>query len=308
MAHGLGSDLVVTMREANGQTSLFEDQQQRSEFLAAYDRVMADRWPVPWQSKQIETRFGTTHVIESGPADGKPIVLLHGGGTCSAMWFSIVGYLAEAGYRTIAFDRVGDVGRSTIKELPDDAQKLADWLLDCLDATGLDSPPMIGLSYGAFLNINFARYYPDRIDSIVMLTPGGVFAKLRLWWTLRMMISIGSGYRPLIRNAFSYISGGREPDADLFELARLAWSIWKGPEYMPPVYSDEELRAVTHPSLLLVGDRDVIYSPTKVIQRARNTMPNLAAELIPGGGHTLSTDEPKAVSQRVVSFLAECSN
>ena len=154
------------MLEENGQSSLFADAAQRDTFFAAYDLLMANRWPISFETRDIETRFGTTHVITSGPPGGRPVVLLHGGGTCSAMWYSIVGNLAEAGYRTIAPDRVGDVGRSTIIEVPDDPQKLADWILDCLDALDLDSPPMIGLSYGAFMNINFARFHPSRIGSI----------------------------------------------------------------------------------------------------------------------------------------------
>ena len=44
--------------------------------------------------------------------------------------------------------------------LPEHEQALADWLLGALDATGIDAPPMIGLSYGAYMNINFARFHP----------------------------------------------------------------------------------------------------------------------------------------------------
>lgn len=295
------------MIEANGEASLFKDAGSRDAFMAAYDRIMNERWPVPFETDDIETRFGSTHVITSGPPDGEPLVLLHGGGTCSAMWFSIVGLLADAGYRTIALDRVGDVGRSTISELPETEQALAGWLLDALDATGLDAPPMIGLSYGGYMNINFARHHPDRIGSIIMLTPGGVFAKLRTWWLIRMGVSIGSRFRPLVRNAYSYISGGRVPDEAQFDLANLAWRTWSGPEVMPPVYTDEQLAAISHPSLLLVGDRDVIYDPVSVLKRAEHTMPNVQVDLIPGGGHTLSTDEPEAVTNRIVSFLADQS-
>lgn len=292
------------MSSSAGESSPFKDDETKAAFMAAYDRIMVERWPVPYETQDVDTRFGRTHVISSGPEHGKPIVLLHGGGSCSAMWFSIVGRLVDAGYRCVALDRVGDVGRSTIKEVPQDEQALADWLLDGLDSLGIDKPPMVGLSYGAFMNINFARVHPDRISSIIMLTPGGVFARLRRRWTLRMVVSIGSRYEPLVRNAFSYISGGREPDEAVFELARLSWATWKGPEYMPPVYSDDELRSITHPSLLLVGDRDVIYDPVKVLRRADETMPDVEVALITGGGHTLSLDEPEAVSRRILGFLA----
>ncbi|NIB42432.1 alpha/beta hydrolase [Pseudomaricurvus alkylphenolicus] len=293
------------MLEANGESSLFKDEQQKSAFISAYDRIMTECWPVPFEEREIATRFGTTHVISSGPANGKPLVLLPGGGGCSPMWHSIIAPLVEAGYRCYCLDRVGDVGKSTFSAIPDDSQTLADWLLDCMDVLQLEKPPMIGLSYGGFMNINFARIHPERISLIIMLTPGGIFARLRRWWVLRMTLSILSGFPPLIRNAYSYIAGGRKPDRDFFELARLSWVMWKGPEFMPPVYSDAELRAVTHPSLLLVGDKEVIYNPHKVLQRAKDTMPDVEVELIPNGGHTLSLDEPQAVSRRIIKFLAD---
>ncbi len=296
------------MLEANGQSSLYKDEQHKAEFMRVYDRIMNERWPVPFEEQFIETQFGTTHVIISGPADGKPLVFLPGGGSSALMWFSIVGQMVEAGYRCYCLDRVGDVGKSTIKVLPEDEQTLADWLLECMDALQLQNPPMLGLSYGGFMNINFARLHPDRIGAIIMLTPGGIFAKLRLWWMLRMGLCINSGYTPLIRNAWSYIAGGRKPEEDLFEAARLAWEVWTGPEFMPPVYSDEELGAIEHPSLLLVGDREVIYNPHKVLQRAEDTMPNAKSVLIPGGGHTLSLDEPEAVSREIIDFLAGLGN
>ena len=88
-------------------------------------------------------------------------------------------------------------------------------------------------------------------------------------------------------------------------MARLSWATWKGPEVMPPVYSDDELREVTHPALLLVGDKDVIYNPHKVLKRAKDTMPDVEVELIPNGGHTLSLDEPEVVSRRIIRFLAD---
>jgi pimeloyl-ACP methyl ester carboxylesterase len=46
-------------------------------------------------------------VVEEGPADGKPVLLLHGFPDSSDLWRHQIGPLAEAGYRVIAPDQRG---------------------------------------------------------------------------------------------------------------------------------------------------------------------------------------------------------
>ena len=79
-------------------------------FLAAYD-AMTGRWPGPVDRLDLRSGYGTTRVIACGPADGKPLVLLHGGGTTAAVWFANAADLSRA-RRLYAVDRIGEPGRS----------------------------------------------------------------------------------------------------------------------------------------------------------------------------------------------------
>jgi len=49
--------------------------------------------------------------VQAGPADGPPVILLHGEPTWSYLWRSVIPPLAEAGCRVIAPDLIG-FGRS----------------------------------------------------------------------------------------------------------------------------------------------------------------------------------------------------
>ncbi len=80
------------------------------EFFAAYDAVLA-RWPVSVEPVDVPSACGTTRVNVGGPADGVPLVLLHGGGAISTAWFAIARGLARA-HRVYAIDQLGDAGRS----------------------------------------------------------------------------------------------------------------------------------------------------------------------------------------------------
>lgn len=59
----------------------------RADYLAAYDRVLADLWPVSTESILVESGFGTTHAIASGPMDAPPMMLLHAAGLSATQWY-----------------------------------------------------------------------------------------------------------------------------------------------------------------------------------------------------------------------------
>src|SRR5688500_12887777 len=72
--------------------------------------VMA-HWPVPVEPADLAGRYGTTRVTSAGPAAAPSLVLLHGYGGTSGMWYPVVGSLAEE-HRVRAVDIMGEPGRS----------------------------------------------------------------------------------------------------------------------------------------------------------------------------------------------------
>src|SRR3954467_6825909 len=71
-------------------------------YLAAYDAAMKS-WPVSYEEIDIPGRFGTTHVIASGPEAAPPIVLLHGYMATATMWSSNIAALSKE-HRVYAVD------------------------------------------------------------------------------------------------------------------------------------------------------------------------------------------------------------
>lgn len=112
--------------------------------------------------------------VEPGP-DGEPVgpamVLLHGAGMDGTAWYLQTRWLGNHGVRANALDLPGH-GHSGGRPLGTIAE-LADWLARFLDAAGLDGPTgpvhLAGHSMGAFIALEAADRYPERVASITLL-------------------------------------------------------------------------------------------------------------------------------------------
>lgn len=71
----------------------------------------------------------------------------------------------------------------------------------------------------------------------------------------------------------------------------------------PTVFTDQELKQIDLPTLLLIGSAEKIYRPLKAIDRAQRLMPDLTAEIIPNAGHLLIMDQPEIINALILRFL-----
>jgi pimeloyl-ACP methyl ester carboxylesterase len=72
----------------------------------------------------------------------------------------------------------------------------------------------------------------------------------------------------------------------------------------PVVFSDEELRKIRNPVLLLIGDHEMIYKAEDVFRRATCLVTGLRAEIVPNANHNAEYTAPDFVNARILEFLA----
>jgi lipase len=110
----------------------------------------------------------TLHVHEFGPADGRPVVFLHGLTGHGGRW-RLLAERELADFRVVAPDLRGH-GDST--QLPPWTldQNVAD-VLDVLDALGLDRVPLVGHSYGGATAMHVTAWAPERVERLALLDP-----------------------------------------------------------------------------------------------------------------------------------------
>lgn len=97
------------------EAGIYRTEAARTQVLTAYDRLL-DRWPVPREDLDIDTRFGPVHVLASGPVDGTPAMLLHAASMAAPSWAPNVEPLVRAGFRVLAVDHPGEANRSVLAD------------------------------------------------------------------------------------------------------------------------------------------------------------------------------------------------
>jgi 3-oxoadipate enol-lactonase len=98
--------------------------------------------------------------------EGAPVLLIMGLGYPSVMWFR-TRPLLSAKYRTIAFDNRG-VGRSDTPPGPYSIALMASDAAAVLDASGIESAHVYGVSMGGMIAQEFTLQYPARVRSLIL--------------------------------------------------------------------------------------------------------------------------------------------
>lgn len=269
--------------------------------MAAYDATLK-QWPVPYQCLTVPTRHGETHLIASGEPDAPPLVLLGGAGANATRWLPNIADLSRS-FRAYALDGLGETGKSAPNRPSYRGDAYGEWLVDVFDALKIKRAHVAGISRGGWLTLKIAIFAPDRVNRIVPMSAQGL-APLSLKFLLHMAPVI---LFPTEGNILSLVRFSTSPnlplDERLVERIRLIFKHYRSNRSRVPDFTDDELRRISAPTLLLWGEYEGAYNVAKATGRARWLIPNVCVEVIPNAGHTVSDDQPVMVNSRIVKFL-----
>ncbi len=275
---------------------------------AAYREAYQDTlalWPAGRESIEVETRFGLTHLIALGPTAAPPLLMIHGFGFSGAQWYPNVTALA-GDFRIYAPDVPDQFGLSQLEKPIQSAENYAAWLGELMDALGIERAPLIGHSYGGWLAVNFAVRNPERVTRLTVISPAATFVPLSWQFYLRGILGGATGNDWIIYSMVRWMTTLQDvrgmPIVEQFKTGLKTMAPL--PAGYPAVFTKEEFQRLTMPVQLIIGDHEVIYAkpPRKVIEIAKQQVPQLQVACIPNGGHAVTLDQAEATNEQLKAF------
>jgi pimeloyl-ACP methyl ester carboxylesterase len=271
--------------------------------MNAYE-AMLNEWPVAYQTRNVVTQHGSTHVISCGDSLSTPLILLHAGYASSTMWFPNI--LEFSQHRMVyAIDTIGEPGKSIPAHSLPGKQEMADWLIGVMAGLGIYQADFVGLSRGGWLATNLAILAPQKVRKLCLLSPAAAFVSLNKFFNLVASSVIRVRIDVVLRTAlYSWVAKGFKINPAFEKQFIIGLKYWMYPKVgiMPVAFEDDELLKLSMPALMLIGGEDRLNSQPS-IQRARKYLPNIKAEIIPFAGHFLSMDQASIVNGMILDFL-----
>ncbi len=170
--------------------SIYKSDEGRRAMAHWYEHFVA-RLGTEVEFVQVETRFGQTNVLVTGPKDAPPLWCFHGAMASAPAALAQVPELARR-FRIYFPDTVGQPGRSTEMRLDWQGLEHGHWVVDVLDGLGVSSIRAIGVSLGGYVLLRAAQVAPERVERAVFWVPGGLIKPS--WKPMFGLIGAGLAY------------------------------------------------------------------------------------------------------------------
>lgn len=223
--------------------------------------------------------------------EGEPLILIHGGLGNGQYWVNQIPVFAEH-YQVIVMDSRGH-GRSSFDEQPITYELMASDVLGLMDHLKLERASIVGWSDGGIIGLEIAINNPERLDKVVAyganFDPTGV----------RLDVGDNAYFNAYIEKAAEdYLDLSPAPDRwdEFLENIGTMWATL-------PNYSEDQLRSITTPFLILDGamEEAIDLNQTKLMALL---IPGAELILMEGTGHFAMMEQPDEFNRIVMDYLA----
>lgn len=265
-------------------STVFYTPEGKNAVLGYYDMLL-DSAAGAFEKMTVPTRFGETFALAAGNKAAPPLVLLHGSSMNSIMWAKDMQVFA-AQYRVYAPDMPGEPGHSAEQQLPFDTADYVDWLTDVFACLDIKQAIVAGASLGGWLALKFAAHTPEKVAKLVLLCPAGIGPQNHAFKdiAIELLAKGEAGVDAL----FVKINGDAPIPEVMLNYQKLIAASFRSRMEPIPLFSDEALRALTMPSALFFGEKDIMLNANEAMARYRRLVPSGQASLLPDKGHSLT--------------------
>jgi len=241
---------------------------------------------------------------EDSGGSGVPAVFMHAAsGSCPA-WAPQLPDFTAAGYRCIAYDRLG-AGRSR-SDGSAPRPHASDDLHDLVALLGLDRFHLIATAAGGAGAIDYALSHPDRLRSLVVSDATGGVQDPDYLALLESIRTPEIDVLPVYLRELSASYRGANPEGarrwiEIEEASR--------PDSPSPRQASRNrvtfalLKTLSVPTLILVGDADM-RTPPSAMRLVAAAIPDSRFATVPEAGHAAHWEQPEIWNRTVLEFIA----
>jgi pimeloyl-ACP methyl ester carboxylesterase len=230
--------------------------------------------------------------------EGEPLLLLHGNGGSIENFFLQIPEFSKY-FKVIALDSRAQ-GRSTDSDKEISYALMASDMAAFIDKLNLGSVNIVGWSDGGIIGIELAYTYPDKVKKLV--TIGANYSN-------KNFVAHGENIRMDAKDTL-VIRSRKLAEKYRNTLERLSPNPGKIPEIRKklnnlmekyPNFTEKQLQEINTPTLVIVGDHDIISLDHTVSLFA--SLPHSELFVIPGATHVVPVEQPDLLNNVIVRFL-----
>lgn len=266
----------------------------------------------------LDLQGGKLEIVERGPRNGSPIVLVHCFSCAINYWNGMIPILART-HRVIAVDLLGHGG----SEKPTSGYTIpnqADLVAEALGRLGVRDAVLAGHSLGGSVVTALAERSPRLVSKVMIIdTPPshkgdslGLVAKLgfapvvgEFFWRVKPDFAVKKGL------AVAFAPDFDVPDEFVEDVKRMTYSSYHDSPEGSGDYTEEEpldkrMRESGQPLFVIMGaEEQIVNEPAVRLAEYRRTVPGAQTRLIAGAGHSPNVEKPAETARLLLGFAGE---
>ncbi len=254
-----------------------------------------------------------------GTGEREPIVLLNGLAMHTKAWYGFLPTLLDE-FDVVLYDYLGQ-GESSKDDVPYSIPEFARYLALILDEIGQERAHVMGISYGGFIALDFARLFQERLHTLVLsgilLSRERLFElyqdiSLRFYRSTRETFDLYTHY--MYEKIFGEAFAAKIPP-EQFQAMRQRFfdryvdqrhCLIRLTEAQDPFFDSldanlDGYRAIRTPTLMVAGSQDRAI-PLWQQERIRDILPDTRWELVEGSGHVVYIERPDVFFPAIKTF------
>lgn len=263
---------------------------------------------VPTRTGRLSADGYEIHWEYHGDGRREVVCLLNGLAMHTRAWYGFLPLLADQ-HDVLLFDYPGQ-GESSSPDEPYSIPRFADYLAGIADELGLERLHVMGISYGGFVALEFARRYHHRLHTLmlsgILLSHEELFEmyealSLRFYRAGPVGLELYTNYmyekifgEAFVRRLRSELEGMRQKFEARY--ASRVWSLVRLTEAQDAFFSMldailPDFALVRTPTLILAGGDDRVIS-WRVQRKICDILPSTRFEIVEGAGHVVYLERP----------------